>query len=85
MIDTSVLMVSGALVLGYVVCALFFTRYWQQSRDRLFLFFAGAFALLALQRLLLSMVEGTGTLVLYGVRALAFSLILIAIIDKNRR
>lgn len=83
--DASVLMVSGALFMGYVVCALFFTRYWLQSRDRLFLFFAGAFTLLAVQRLLLSIVEGPGALVLYGVRAVAFSLILIAIVDKNRR
>jgi hypothetical protein len=78
-------LVSGALVMGYIVCALFFVRYWRQSRDRLFLLFSGAFALLAVQRLLLSVAEGTGSLVFYGVRALAFTLIIIAVIDKNRR
>ncbi|HEX8155496.1 MAG TPA: DUF5985 family protein, partial [Thermoanaerobaculia bacterium] len=46
-------LVSGALTMGYAVVCLFFLRYWRDTRDRLFAWFAMAFALLAVQRLLL--------------------------------
>jgi hypothetical protein len=81
-----VLLVSGAITMGYAVAGLFFLRFWQETRDRLFLIFAIAFWMLGLQRLALAlsrnMVEDdTG---LYLVRLFAFLLILGAIIDKNR-
>ena len=38
---------SGAVVMGYLVCCLFFLRYWRRTRDRLFMYFAVAFALLS--------------------------------------
>jgi uncharacterized protein DUF5985 len=77
---------SGAITMGYMVVGLFFLRFWRDTRDRLFLSFAIAFWILAIQRLALvltrHMVEtGTG---LYLVRLFAFLLILAAIIDKNR-
>ena len=78
--------VAGAIVMGYAVCALFFLRFWRQTRDRLFLIFALAFLLFALQRLALAltpMVEESRT-GLYLVRLLGFVLILGAIVDKNR-
>ncbi|HEX2637908.1 MAG TPA: DUF5985 family protein [Gemmatimonadales bacterium] len=79
-------LVSGAILMGYGVCALFFLRFWRQTRDRLFLVFALAFGLLGLQRLALVLTEPveesrTG---LYVVRLVAFLLILGAIVDKNR-
>ena len=73
---------SGVLVTGYAVAGLFFLRFWRQSRDRLFGFFASAFFLLAIQRVLIATSEPTTAV--YGVRLLAFVLILWAIIDKNR-
>ncbi len=73
---------SGVLVTGYAVAGLFFLRFWRQSRDRLFGFFASAFFLLALQRILIATSEPTTAV--YAVRLLAFVLILWAIIDKNR-
>lgn len=78
--------ISGAIVMGYAVCALFFLRFWRRTRDRLFLVFSFAFWLLAVQRLALALIEPveewrTG---LYLVRFFAFLLILGAIIDKNR-
>ena len=78
---------SGMLVAGYLVAALFFTRFWHQSRDRLFAMFAAAFALLAIQRLALSMSHAPieAQTMLYVLRLLAFGLIAYAIIDKNRR
>ncbi len=78
--------VSGAIVMGYIVVGLFFLRFWKQSRDRLFAFFALAFFILGVQRLVLALTTQTneGSLVLYVIRLLAFGLILAAIIDKNR-
>jgi hypothetical protein len=78
-------LVSGAVTMGYAVAGLFFLRFWRETRDRLFLIFAGAFWLLGLQRLALAftpdMIEDdTG---LYLVRLFAFLLILAAIVDKN--
>ncbi len=80
------LLVSGAITMGYAVAGLFFLRFWRETHDRLFLIFAGAFWVLGLQRLALvfsrDMVEDhTG---LYLVRLFAFLLILGAIVDKNR-
>jgi hypothetical protein len=78
-------LMSGAIVTGYLVAGLFFLRYWRQSRDRLFVIFALAFWLLAAQRLALALTTQYFDVTwLYGVRLLAFVLILLAIIDKNR-
>jgi hypothetical protein len=78
---------AGFLTLGYLVAALFFLRYWRDSRDRLFVFFAASFALLALQRAVLALAPPTAALQLpsYGLRLVAFVLILAAIVDKNLR
>lgn len=75
---------SGVLVMGDLVAALFFLRFWRQSGDRLFLVFATSFALLALQRGLLSLVPEQHAAMLYAIRLLAFLLIMWAIWDKNR-
>jgi hypothetical protein len=79
-------LVSGLLVMGYAVAGLFFLRFWRETHDRLFGIFAGAFWLLALQRLLLAVFQDPNRehLWLYGIRLLAFVLILAAIVDKNR-
>lgn len=79
--------VSGMLVAGYLVAALFFFRFWTQSRDRLFALFAAAFGLLAIQRLALSISAAPleDQTMYYLLRLLAFSVIAFAIIDKNRR
>jgi hypothetical protein len=79
-------LVSGAIVMGYLVAGLFFLRFWRQTRDRLFLIFSVAFWILGVQRLALAidrtLVEGHSSL--YLVRLFAFLLILAAIVDKNR-
>jgi amino acid transporter len=84
--DAMSLVVSGMLIMGYLVAGLFFLRFWRETRDRLFGIFAGAFWLLGVQRALLAIVEtsAAGTVWVYGLRLLAFVLILVAIIDKNR-
>lgn len=79
--------VSGAIVMAYVVAALHFLRFWRDTRDRLFAFFASAFAALAVQRLLLEFLAARpgAELALYGLRALAFFALAAGIVDKNRR
>jgi hypothetical protein len=77
---------NGALSAGFFVAALHFARFWSQSRDRLFLYFAGAFVLLGLNAftLGLSTPQGDLRIAVYGLRLAAFVLILVAIYDKNR-
>ena len=84
--DALVLLISGALAAGYAVAALFFLRFYRDTRDRLFLYFAVAFALLTVQRVTLAWAAqtGRGTAVHYVIRLAAFLIILAAIIDKNR-
>lgn len=79
-------LISGAIVMGYVVAALHFLKFWKRTNDRLFVLFAGAFALLAGQRAGLSLLSGQPDthLYLYLTRVLAFLVIIYAIIDKNR-
>ena len=79
-------LISGMLVTAYAVSALFFLKFWKRSGDRLFAIFAAAFCLLAVQRFALAALarEADTELLLYGLRAVAFVLIIVAIIDKNR-
>ena len=78
---------SGAVAFGFVVCCLFFLRFWSGTKDRLFLAFALAFALLGLSQAVLVLAniptEERGALFL--LRLAAFTLIILAILDKNRR
>jgi len=83
---TMVLFLGGMLAMGYLVAATFFLRYWRRTRERLFVIFAVALVILALQRALLAanlaIIEDQTWY--YGLRLLAFVLILFAIIDTNR-
>lgn len=77
---------SGAMMMGCLVAALFFLRFWKRTRDRLFAMFAAAFAMMAVNRFILSALaeESEMRVPVYVARLLAFLLILSAIIDKNR-
>ena len=77
----------GLLAMASLVPALFFLRYWRSSRDRLFAFFAVAFALMALEWTL-SALYGTDLSDHFYVlllRILAFVAIIIGVLDKNQR
>lgn len=78
--------VSGAMTMGYVVAGLFFLRFWKQTRDRLFIWFALAFFILSGQRFALALTtqDSEGTVSLYLVRLAGFLLIVVALVDKNR-
>lgn len=76
----------GAVIMASSVATLFFLRFWSQTRDSFFLFFAVAFAIDAATRVMLGIwdfPEETEPLV-YSARLVMFSLIIIAIIRKNR-
>ena len=77
---------TGAICMGSLVIALFFLRFWRKTHDRLFGLFAGAFGLLAVNWIALAFTSRDETLrtFLYGVRLVAFVMILAAIVDKNR-
>jgi hypothetical protein len=79
--------VSGLITMGFLVAGLFFLRYWRRTADWFFAAFAGAFWLLALNQALLAL---TNTTVeeqswLYVLRVAAFALIILAVLQKNRR
>ena len=75
----------GMLVMASSVVGLFFLRFWRRTRDRLFLIFSAAFWLMALNWALLATIGRDEVKTeLYLIRLLAFVLILIAIVDKNR-
>jgi hypothetical protein len=76
----------GTLVMATFVAGLFFLRFWRRTHDRLFAMFAVAFWLMGLNWLLLATVPRDEVdTALYAIRLVAFVLILVAIIDKNRR
>ena len=65
---------------------LFFLRFWRESRDALFAFFGVAFWLLALSWGLLALFEfrEESQPYVYGIRLIAFLLLIVGIIAKNR-
>jgi len=76
---------AGAVTLGFLVAAVFFLRFWRRTKDRLFMAFAVAFALLGLNQFAAAFLE-TGdeaTVYVYALRVLGFILILGAMVDKN--
>jgi hypothetical protein len=77
---------SGAVALGFLVCGLFFLRFWRRTRDPLFLAFALAFGLLGLGQTILALAsiptEERGSIFL--IRLAAFAIIIFAILRKNR-
>ncbi|MBA3392721.1 MAG: hypothetical protein H0T89_08760 [Deltaproteobacteria bacterium] len=77
----------GGLTLGCFVVGLKFLKFWRLARDRFFIFFAAAFWIFATGwglRAFLHTDAEHGHFV-YLPRLLSFLLILVAIIDKNRR
>lgn len=86
MMDDIGSLLAGAIAMASCVAALFFLRFWRQTRDGFFLYFAAAFALDAVTRFVLSaadLSEETEPLV-YLARLVTFCLIIVAIVRKNR-
>jgi uncharacterized membrane protein HdeD (DUF308 family) len=77
---------SGAAAMASFVAMLFFLRFWRQTQDSFFLFFAVAFGIDAAMRLVLGVghfSEETEPLI-YLARAASFASIIIAVVRKNR-
>jgi hypothetical protein len=85
--DNLEVLLMGAIAMASAVAALFFLRFWRDTGDRLFAIFSAAFILLGITRigLAMSQTHSEGQTYWYWVRLAAFLLILIAIVDKNRR
>ena len=77
----------GALSATCFIIGLHFLRFWRQSSDRLFLAFAASFWFMGLNWVLLATVDvhDESRPFLYLVRLVAFLLLVLGIIDRNRR
>lgn len=78
--------IRGALFTAYTVAGLFFCRFWRRTQENLFAWFAAAFWLMALERLV--MLSGRVSEEQYAfvhlIRLAAFVMIIMAIVNKNR-
>jgi hypothetical protein len=81
-----VVFLQGVSAAGAWAAGLFFLRFWREHRDRLFAFFGVAFWLMGLSWALLALIDPVEDRrpYIYGLRLVAFLLIIVAIFDKNR-
>lgn len=79
-------LLSGLIVAGDLIAALFFLKFWRRSADLLFAIFAAAFLLLALGQALLALTDVPleERSWIYLLRLAAFTLIIVGIVHKNR-
>jgi hypothetical protein len=77
----------GMLFMASAIAAMMFVRFYRDSRDRLFLFFAAAFVAFALNWLALAVTDPRheGSYAVYLLRLLGFAVLIVGIVDKNRR
>lgn len=74
----------GGTFVASLAVALFFLRFWRMSREPLFAVLSGAFAVFAVNRLLLTVLESEDRrLWVYVTRAVVFTLIAAAVVAKN--
>ena len=78
-------LMTGAVSMGSLVIALFFLRFWRDSNDRFFLWFALSFFIEGLHRAYSALHDAGGedSPLHYLIRLLAYGLILWAILEKN--
>jgi Family of unknown function (DUF5985) len=76
---------AGAAAMASLAVALFFLKFWRRTRDSFFLLFAAAFAIDAMARFALGMVQVSDTAepIYFLPRLVTFGLIVIAIVKKN--
>jgi hypothetical protein len=83
------LYIDGAIMMQFCVAGLFFLRFWRDTRDRLFLMFAVSFLIMAVNRFFIAWfahgsIPNEHAALFYAIRLVAFVIILVAIVDKNR-
>ncbi len=76
----------GATVMGSFVAGLFFLRFFRQTKDALFGYFGAAFWILSAQAIALGLTSPAAEerVYLYLPRLIAFVLIIVGIVQKNR-
>jgi uncharacterized membrane protein HdeD (DUF308 family) len=76
---------TGAIAMASFIIALFFLRFWRDSRDRFFLYFALSFGIEGVHRIFSALTydDNEDSPLHYLVRLLAYGLILWAILEKN--
>jgi hypothetical protein len=76
---------TGAIAMGSLVIALFFLRFWRNTRDRFFLYFALSFLVEGVHRVYSAIGDNGAedSPLHYLIRLLAYGLILWAILEKN--
>ncbi len=91
----AILFLAGVRMASFLASSVFFLKFWKASRDRFFLLFSAACCLLAIECVvlsflvhsnysaMLSITEANGAV--YLMRVCAFIMILLAIIEKNRK
>ena len=79
-------MLTGAIATGWLVAGLYFFRFWRHTRDRFFLWFALSFWIESANRVALGVWSSATehSPMLYGLRVVAYGLILLAVWQKNR-
>jgi uncharacterized membrane protein HdeD (DUF308 family) len=86
MSTTAITMLQGAVAMASLVAALFFVRFWRQTKDPFFLLFGIAFGLDAVTRVVIgiSATSDETEPFIYIARLVSFALIIVAILQKNR-
>ena len=84
--NDQIVFLQGISATGAWVSGLFFLRFWRDSRDQLFAFFGAAFWVLALSWALLALFSPTEEArpYIYGLRLIAFGLMIAGMVGKNR-
>ena len=77
----------GAVMMASLVSGIFFLKFWKKTGDRFFAMFSAAFFLFALERWFFVFVkaQSEASSFIFIFRLIAFSIIILAVVDKNRR
>lgn len=78
-------LITGMIAMASLIIGLFFLRFWRNTKDRFFLYFALSFGIEGVHRIVTTLTfdEHEDSPLHYLVRLLAYGLILWAILEKN--
>ena len=79
-------LINGAVAMGCLTAGLFFLQFWKRTHDRLFAYFGVAFWILGADWAAIGLLDLPSDVrySLYLPRLLAFLLIIVGIVEKNR-
>ena len=78
-------MLAGGIMAVSWAIFVFFLRFWRKTGDRLFAFFAIAFLLLGIERVVIVSISAERQFIAYLLRLCAFLLIILAVVQKNKK